>query len=158
MCCAEGIVDINIAELGELLGKTRIVLLFFGVEPQVFEQQDLAVSQIHRRLQRFVAVGALDERDLPVGEQLGEALGDRLQRVLRLRLALRATEMRQQHDARPPIEQQLERGDRGTDARVVGDVSVGVERNVEVHPQKEPPAGEREVANALHCRGILPAP
>ncbi len=39
---AERIVDVDIAQLGELRGEGRIVLLFFSVEAQIFEQDDVA--------------------------------------------------------------------------------------------------------------------
>ena len=46
--CAKGIVDIEFAERGKLMGKGRIVLLFFFVEAEIFQQQHLS------RLQGFV--------------------------------------------------------------------------------------------------------
>ena len=43
---AEGIVDVEVGELGELPGEFLVVVFFFGVEAQVFEQQRLAFFQL----------------------------------------------------------------------------------------------------------------
>ena len=43
---AEGVVDVDIAELGQLLGERRIVLLLFGVVAHVFQQQGLSALQL----------------------------------------------------------------------------------------------------------------
>ena len=40
---AEGIIDVDIADLGKLLGKLRVVLLFLLVETNVFQEKDFAV-------------------------------------------------------------------------------------------------------------------
>jgi len=45
---AEGVVDIDFAELGELLAEGGVVLLFLGVIAEVFKQQDLAGGGQHR--------------------------------------------------------------------------------------------------------------
>ncbi len=39
---AEGVVDIDVAQRGELFRKFGIVLFFFGMIAEVFEQQDFA--------------------------------------------------------------------------------------------------------------------
>ena len=41
MGSAKGIVDVDLAERGKLSGKFWIVLLFFVVEAQIFQQQDM---------------------------------------------------------------------------------------------------------------------
>jgi hypothetical protein len=51
---SKGIVHIDIAELSQLLGEFRIVLLFFGVQAEVLQQQHLsrlklAESFVNRR-------------------------------------------------------------------------------------------------------------
>ena len=42
MRCAKRIVDIDIGHCGERFRKRRIVLFFFRVKPQIFEQHDRA--------------------------------------------------------------------------------------------------------------------
>ena len=49
---AECVVDVNIAQLGQLLGEVRLVLFFFLVEAEVFQQQHFAVLQIARPVSR----------------------------------------------------------------------------------------------------------
>ena len=45
---AEGVVDVDVAELGELFGEGGVVGLFFGVEAEVFEQEGLAGFEVAR--------------------------------------------------------------------------------------------------------------
>ena len=49
---AEGVVHVDVAELGELLGEVRVVLLLFLVEAEVFQQQHVAVLQLVRQPSR----------------------------------------------------------------------------------------------------------
>ena len=46
MCAAEGIVDIDIAELRQRLRERRIVLLFLTMEANVLEQSHSSVAQV----------------------------------------------------------------------------------------------------------------
>jgi hypothetical protein len=64
-----------------------------------------------RRLRGIVGVSALDEDDVLFRHQLAEAPSDRLERIFGLGLSLRASEVRQQHDARATIEQRLDRSE-----------------------------------------------
>src|ERR1039458_1848678 len=50
---AESVVDVEIGELGELLGKSFVVLFFLGVEAEVFEQQRLAFLELERHFFGF---------------------------------------------------------------------------------------------------------
>ena len=52
---AEGVVDVELGELGELLGKILVVLFFFGVEAEILEQQCLALFELERHLFGFGA-------------------------------------------------------------------------------------------------------
>ena len=42
MGCAKGVVDVQLAQRGQLLGKGRVVALFLGVKARVFEQKDVS--------------------------------------------------------------------------------------------------------------------
>ena len=44
---AERVVDVDVAEGGQFLGEGGIVLFFFGVEAQIFEQQHFAGRGLH---------------------------------------------------------------------------------------------------------------
>src|SRR5215203_3898794 len=45
MCGSERIVDVDITQCGQLFRKGGIVLLFFRMETEVLEKQDIAVTQ-----------------------------------------------------------------------------------------------------------------
>ena len=98
---AERVVHVEVGERRERLRERRVVLLFLGVEPQVLEQHDAAargVDLLHRA-SRLVADAVVGERHRRA-EQLGQAIRDRPQAHLRVRLALRAPEMAREHDRR----------------------------------------------------------
>ena len=90
----ESVVDIDVAELGQLLDEGRIVLFLSLVEAGVLQQQHIAV--LHRGdgfLGRF-ADAVVREGDMLL-EDVRDARRDRLQRLLRI-ASLRPAEMRQQ--------------------------------------------------------------
>ena len=55
MHCAKGVVHIDVAIAGQLLGKFGIVLRLFLMEAQVFQQDDLAVLHVCDRFVRALA-------------------------------------------------------------------------------------------------------
>ena len=120
---AERVVDVDVAVRRERARERLVVRFFARVEAQVLEHRDLAVAQIGDDLARAVADGLVGERDVGV-EQLGEPRRDRLERELRLGLAVGTAEVRAEHDARAAIDQVLQRRQRRADARVVGDFAV----------------------------------
>ena len=116
---AEGVVDEEVAALGELARELRVVLRLAGVEARVLEHLDPLVRQ---------------ERAQPPPDRL-----DPRRRIL----ALRPAEVRADADAgRAPLEQQLERRQRRADARVVGDLPV-LERDVQVGADEDGLAARR---------------
>ena len=131
---SERVVDINLNAGGELLGEGRIVLLFLGVEAQVFEQHDFAGSRF-----RDVGADAIQRHgDFHAGQQLGQTLGDRGERHVRIALTLRAAEVAGQYQGGPLLERVLDGGQRRFDALVAGDLKrPGCERDVEVHSNED---------------------
>ena len=107
---AERVVDVDVGEFGELPGKRRIVLLLLGVEAQILQEDDAAATAClgDRFLRRLAdAVGREHHRVL---QQFRHPLRDRLQRVLGVWSALRASEMRAENDrGRPLLERVLDR-------------------------------------------------
>ena len=95
----EGVVHIDVAELGELRGEGRVVLLLALMVAEVFQHRDLARRKLidHGLRGRANAVFA---EEYPNAEQGGQLIRDRFQRVLRHRLAVRAAEMRQDDNLR----------------------------------------------------------
>ena len=90
---AESVVDVEVGQIGQLLGKFLIVLFFFGVEAEVLEQQGLAVFQFAGHLFGFQADAIGTEADVFSAskffiEQHAEALGDGLQAYMGFGLPL----------------------------------------------------------------------
>ncbi len=127
---AEGVVDVRVGERAVALRELRVVLRLAGVETDVLEQDDVVVGHL---------VELRREPDV-LAQQLLQAVADGPQRQLRVR-ALRPPEMAGQDEPRAPLAQRAERGQRGTDPRVVGDLRA-VERDVEVDPDEDPFTGD----------------
>ena len=84
MGAAEGVVDVDVAEAGELLGEAGIVGLFFGMEAEVLEQQRLAGFELAGHLGGDLADAVGGEGDIlgfveDVVEQQAQAVDDRAQ-------------------------------------------------------------------------------
>src|SRR5205085_9463021 len=95
------------------------------------------------------AVYPVDNQRHLAPEQLGEAPGDRRERVLGLELALGGTaEVRGDHHRCALLERVLDRRHRGADAGVVGDPRV-LDRHVEIRADEYPLAAQVHVGHAL---------
>ena len=79
----EGVVDPDVAELGECGDEGRVVLLLAGVEARVLEAED--VAGLHRGDRAFglLADAVVGEFDRPL-DDARDFGGDRLQRLLRI--------------------------------------------------------------------------
>ena len=109
---AEGVVDEEVTVVGKLAGERLVVLGLTWVEARVLEHDERLVRQ-----------------------ELAKPLLDRPHRERRVE-ALRPPEMRADgHLTGPPLEQELQRRQRGPDPRVVRDPSL-LERNVQVGPHE----------------------
>ena len=75
---AEGVVDVDVTEIGELLAKLLAVLLLARVETGVLEQHALAVLERRDLLVSVLAHEVGGESNL-AGEDLGKPVGDGLQ-------------------------------------------------------------------------------
>ena len=131
MRAAEGIVDIGIGERAEPRGQHRIVVGLPGLEADVLEHHDVAVHDV-------LEVGR--ERDV-LAEQLRQARGHRPQRQRRLTIA-RPAEVGDEQHPRAALAQRDDRGQRETQAGVVGDLANGAHRHVELGAQQDAGAGE----------------
>ena len=114
MACAERVVDIGVHAVDERGDELRIVALLARVESEVLQEFDAC-------------------------RQLGQALPDRLHRVLRVRLTLGPTEVRCAHDVSAAAGQPFDGRQRSSNAEVVGDHPV-VDGHVEVGAHQHPPA------------------
>ena len=86
----EGVVDVDVAELGELVDEGRVVLFLRLVEAGVLEQQDVAVLHRGDRLRRPVADAVGGEGDRPLDHVRRPPRRPGLQRIAGVGLALRA--------------------------------------------------------------------
>ena len=155
---AEGVVDVDVAELSELFGEGGVVGLFGGVEAEVFEQQRLAGLEVAGHLARDGADAVGREGDVfavgeDVLEKLAEAVDDRAKAHGVDALALGAAEMRGEDDLGFAAQSVLDGGDGFADARVVGDGALFGERDVEVDANEDTLVGEIEVTDRElgHC-------
>ena len=128
---AERVVDVDVGERGQLLAEGGVVLLLALVEAQVLEQQHVAVAQRGRLGLGILAHRVAREHDR-LAEKLGKAQRGRAQAErLLVTGARRTSQVAHQDDARAVADELLDRGQRGADARVIGDDAV-FDRHVEV--------------------------
>ena len=145
---AERVVDVGVAELGELLAKRRVVLLLALVEAQVLEQEHVPLAKRRRLRLRVLAHRVARERDR-LAEELRQAQGGRAQRELLLEaLARRTTEVAHEDDARAVANKLLDGRQCRLDARVVGHDAVG-HRNVEIDTHEHALAARVEIVDRL---------
>ena len=140
----EGVVDVDVAELGELGDELRLVLLFRLVEAGVLEAEHVAV--LHRR-DRLGGGSPMQSAAKATGRLTTSRhrRGDRPQREGRVRLALGTAEMGHQDDLAALVGDLEDRRRDALDAGRVGDLPV-FDGNVEVDAQQH--------ALALHLGGI----
>jgi hypothetical protein len=144
---AEGVVDEEIAELGEFGGEAGVVGLLASMEAQVLQQGDAA------RLQRVDDRGGFRTR--AVGgeghgslQQIRERLHDRAQAHALHPLALWSIEMGEQHRPGPGLAQRAYGRQRRAQPRVVRNRPI-LHGHVEVDADERPLAGD--VARPFKC-------
>src|SRR5689334_14250063 len=85
---SERVVDVEIPELGQSAGESLVVLFLSTEEARVLEEDDVGI-RIVRRLRRLVGIGALDENDVLLRQQLAETTRHWPERILLLGLPFR---------------------------------------------------------------------
>ena len=145
MGCAKSVIDIDIAEFGELFRKLRIVLLLFGMEAQILEHQHAARWQIRDHLLDFRSDAVRPKLDC-FAKKIAQTRGHRFQAVLRVGLAFRPPEMRRENKLSVLFDDIPNGGERRLYACVIRDLAIG-ERNVEVHAHKDTAALQIEIRN-----------
>ena len=135
--CAEGIVDENIGESSEGGSEFGVVGFLTGVEAEVFEEEDVTGGKglgLESDSITDYSVCHLDRS----ADEVGKASGDGGQPELVVHLALGPTHVRAKHEARAPVQEELEGGEGGPDAAIVEDCAgLGVQGDVEVDPDKD---------------------
>lgn len=136
MGVAEGIVDVDVGEARQLLRELVVVLLLPGVEAEVFQHDDVARLHgvdglLHLRPDDLLRQGdILAEQPRPGGHGRKAHLLDDL--------ALGPSEVGGDDDLGVFVEGVVDGGQDGPDSRVVGDVLVGIEGDVEIEPEQHP--------------------
>src|SRR5262245_30048321 len=92
MRCTEGIIDIHVAQRGELPGENRIIFFFFGVKPQILQEKYIAVLENRNQLFDFLTY-TIGCKLCRLCKELRQTNSNRLQAVLGVRLAFRPAEM-----------------------------------------------------------------
>jgi len=141
----ERVVDVDIGVGGQSRGERRVVLLLLGVKAEVLEKQRLTWPEALDGIFRADTEGVAGHRDVAAHEA-AQDLADRPQAQAVLDLSVRSTEMARQDDLGALGQEGVDRRDRRTDPRVVGDLAVG-ERDVEVDTDEDALARGVEVAN-----------
>jgi hypothetical protein len=117
---AEGVVDVDIGELGEFLAEGVVVGFFFVIIAEVFEQGDFAILEFRGGFLGDFADAIGDELDRDADED-GEGRDYRGEALLGVALALGTAQVRAEEDARAVLDQVVDRRDGFLDALVVGD-------------------------------------
>src|SRR5262249_20441033 len=100
VCRAERVADEEpVRKSRELLGKVLVVLFFFRMEADVFEHEDFAVAQ-RFTLALDTRTDAVTPKGNGLAEQLFQLFRRRAQRILWIRTAFWAAQMRSEHE--PP--------------------------------------------------------
>jgi hypothetical protein len=134
---AERVHHPHVRVLRQRPGEGRIVRLLLLVEAEVLQQHHLGRRLVLHHLPHAVAHAVVGEQDLVrLAQQLGEHPRRRLERQLRVH-ALRPTQVRGHDELAAHLQHAPERRQRLADPRVVGDVALLVERDVEVHPDED---------------------
>ena len=129
---AEGVVDEDVAQPGQLGGEGRVVGLLLGVKAHVLEQHHVARLERVRPRPRAgrPTQSVAKPHGAPSSSPRRSATG--WSEYFGSRLPSGRPEVRQQHDPRAAFAQVLERRQRGADAGVVGDARRRCHGHVEV--------------------------
>ena len=153
----EGVIDIDVAELGELVDMGRIVLLLALMEAGVLEQKHVAVLHLGDRVVGRLADAVGREGDRPL-DDVGDRGGDGFERIGLVRAALGPAEMREQNDLAALVRDLRDRRRDALDARRIGHAAV-LRRNVEIDAQQHALAGDVGVIERAErlCHGASQA-
>ena len=128
---AEGIVDIHVAERGQIFGKCKIVFFFFGMEARVFQHQHLPRLEGFRHLLHFRA-DAIERHLDGMPQQASQNFRSGAQAEYGIWSAFWPPKVTHQEERRALIERILDSRQGGADALVVGHFAIR-HRHVEVH-------------------------
>src|ERR1022692_353229 len=148
---AERIIHVEVRQASQLLGELLVVRFFFGVKPQILQQQGLTLFQLRGHLLRLRSHAVGPEAHVLAASQLfvehhAQPFRHRLQTHLQVGLAFRPAQMRSQNQSRAVAQRVLDGGQRFADARIVHNASV-FQRNIEVDPHEDAVVVKREITD-----------
>ena len=132
----------------EASGEGGVVFLLFRTEADVFQQHDLARLQGRGHSLGLGAGDVLCQRHRQL-EELLQPAGHGLQAQLGVDLALGTAQMGAQDHGSILFQQIADGGQRAADADIIGDLSVVIQRNIEVAANKYFFPGNIDVRNGL---------
>ena len=140
----ESVVDENISQRSQSLGKLGIIGFFLGAETDVFQQHDLAGLDAvgHHLSDGADDVGGDGHLDV---QELFQRGGNGLQAHLGIDLALGAAQMGAQDDGGIVLQQITDGGQSAADADIIGDLAVLIQRHVEIAAQEDFLSGHVDV-------------
>ena len=155
----EPVVHIYIPQSRQFLGKMGVILFFFRMEPEVFQQQDIPVPQLGSCILGILAHAVRAELHRTV-DQLAQGFRHGLQGELGVHLAFGTAQVSHQDHCGSLIQQVVEGGQRGFDADEIRDFPFVVHGNVVVYPDQHPFAGQLNIFNgffihvSVHCLSL----
>ena len=153
---AERVVNINVSDLGQLLGKGRVIRLLLVVIPHVLQQQHIARLHHADRLLDLRADAVVGKRN-EAAQQIRQFLRHRAQGQGRLTLAFGSAQVRRQDQLCAPLDHKPERRQGLHDAGRVVDDHLAVflfHRYVVIHAHKHAFAANVQISNGQFCHKI----
>ena len=145
---AESVIHIHIGIGSQLLGKGRIILFLFLMETDIFQHDDLTGLDSGAQ-----AVGILPDHIVGQShrhfQQLGQAVGHRLQGILGVILALGAPQMGYDDDSGTAGDQIAQGGQSPLNASFIGQMPILVNGGVEIAADQHFFAAHIDIAHGL---------
>ena len=152
---AESIVHSDIGQRGKTLGENRIVFLFFRVETQVFQHQNLAGFQVFCRCFRYRS-HTVGRKFYFAAKQCGQMFGYRRERELGRRPPLGAAKVGRQNERSALVQKVLQRRQGCAYAGIVGDITRFIHRHVVIDADKDSFSLEIDVAQRFFIHVKFP--
>jgi len=156
MTGAKGIIDKNLAALCQLFRKLRVIVCFFFIKPDIFQQQQLALFQAGFQPVYFWSDNIGSHDDVDAGQKLAQPFGHWLETHFRVELTLRPPQMRSNHQPGTSFQQVFNSRQRGLNPCFIPDLEILIQRHIEIDPQKDDFTFGVNILQELHAALLLP--